>query len=215
MADFDEGVVMDQDHTMANRSTYDRIASRYLSHRQRQEVGGESGFPGLEDAFLEGVPNGGLVADLGCGPASDAHRFVENGLSVIGLDLSVSMLSFAADVTTRLVHADIRHLPFADDKLDGIWCVAALLHVPEQDTNNVLREFRRTLKRSGHLALITALGDSSRFEPVPYAPEELRWLVYRSPDRLRDQVRRAGFRLITEGRVPGNRDWWTALALAV
>jgi Methyltransferase domain len=42
-----------------------------------------------------------------------------------------------------VVQADLRSLPVARERLDGIWCCAALLHVPQDETMTVLREMRR------------------------------------------------------------------------
>ena len=203
------------DHTATNRSTYDRIARAYAEKHNCGDPSKEDWFSGLQDAFLASLPVEGLLADLGCGPGTDGSRFAKEGYRVIGMDLSAGMLSIAArGLVGRLAQADLRALPVDCGRLDGIWCVAALLHVPEQDTDQVLREFRRTLRHSGSLALVTALGESSRFEAVPYAPDEQRWFVYRHPDRLREQLRVAGFRIRMEDQAPGNRVWLTVLAQA-
>jgi ubiquinone/menaquinone biosynthesis C-methylase UbiE len=112
------------------------------------------------------------------------------------------------------VQADLRALPIRASTLDGIWCCAALLHVPEGDTLTVLREFRRTLTSGGVLALVTALGDGARFEPVPYASGEQRWFAYRTAGTLADQLRSAGFTTRSSTRVTSRRDWGLVLAAA-
>jgi SAM-dependent methyltransferase len=76
------------------------------------------------------------VADLGCGPGSDGARFAGEGYRVVGMDLSAGMLAIAARrLDGRVTQADLRRLPLVSGRLDGIWCVAALLHVPEDDTD--------------------------------------------------------------------------------
>ena len=167
-------------------------------------------FPDLEDAFLGTLPARGLLADLGCGPGLDGARFAAAGFRVVGMDLSAGMLSVAArSLGGRVAQADLRALPIRSGRLDGIWCSAALLHVPERTPPVCCREFRRALRSSGSLALVTALGDGARFEAVPYAPDERRWFVYRRTDRLRQQLREAGFDTRIEGEVAGNREWVT------
>jgi hypothetical protein len=52
-------------------------------------------------------------------------------------------------------HADL-------SRSSGIWCCAALLHVPQDETMTVLREMRRVLRQDGHVALITALGPGTQ-----------------------------------------------------
>ena len=201
--------------TASNRATYDRIAVRYAENQDRLVSGNERAFPELLRAFAASIPARGTVADLGCGPARDATRFAEAGFNVLGMDLSAGMLAMAPSAMDgRLVQADLRALPIRGSTLDGIWCCAALLHVPEDDTLTVLREFRRTLTSGGILALVTALGDGARFEPVPYAPGEERWFAYRTAGTLADQLRSADFTIRSTAHAAGNRDWGLVLAAA-
>jgi SAM-dependent methyltransferase len=204
-----------EDLTSLNRSTYDRIAVRYVENQMRQESGTDNLFSLFQDAFLTNLPAGGVVADLGCGPARDGARFAAEGFRVVGMDLSSGMLAAASDLAGRLAQADLRAIPVAGSALHGIWSAAALLHVPERDTDQVLREFRRALCPAGTLALITALGDTSRLETVPYAPSEQRWFVYRRSETLRDQLESAGFAIRAENHMAGSRAWYAILARAV
>lgn len=203
------------DRTAENRDTYDRIAPLYLRHQLEARARGEDPFRTFEEEWTARVPPGGRVADLGCGPAIDGTRFSAAGYQVVGVDLSHGMLvSASVNLPGRVVRADLRALPLRPGSLDGAWCVAALLHVPEVSTERVLGEIRLALRHDGVLALITAVGAGSRFEPVPYAPEERRWFVYRRRDRLERQVENAGFRIVFSDEVAGNRAWLTTLALA-
>ena len=78
------------------------------------------------------------------------------------------MLAIAAEALPgHVMRADLRSLPMAGETLDGIWCCAALLHVPLHETMDVLAEIRRVLRHGGHLALVTALGQGARLEPCP------------------------------------------------
>jgi SAM-dependent methyltransferase len=204
-----------EDRTALNRSTYDRIAARYVENQIRNESGSSNLFASLQEAFLADLPVGGFVADLGCGPARDGARFASEGFRVVGMDLSFGMLSAASGLAGCLAQADLRAIPIAGGALDGIWSVAALLHVAERQTDQVLREFRRALRPAGTLALVTALGDGSRLEAVPYVPSEQRWYVYRRPEILRDRVESAGFAIRVEDHLGGSRPWCAILAEAV
>jgi SAM-dependent methyltransferase len=153
------------------------------------------------------------VADLGCGPALDGYRFSRLGFRVVGMDLSAGMLATAAERHPgRLAQADLRALRVADHLVDAIWCAASLLHVPEEHTTLVLQEFGRALRPAGVLALMTALGDVAAFGPVPYAPEEVRWFVYRRREVLLQQLRGAGSSVTLEDQVATNRVWFAVLA---
>lgn len=123
------------------------------------------------------------------------------------------MLRTAAErLPDRLVQADLRALPLRNQALDGIWCVAALLHVPDEGTEQTLQELCRILSPGGAIALVTALGHGYRFEQVPYAPSEQRWFVYRSRDQIERQLENVGLRIEFLDVVEGNRVWLTTVA---
>jgi hypothetical protein len=71
---------------------------------------------------------------------------------------------------------------------------------------------RRVLRRGGHLALVTALGDGARLETVPYAPGTQRWFFYREPVQLAGQLGAAGLQVLGMTREAGSRDWLKVLA---
>lgn len=203
------------DQTAHNQETYDRIAPAYLEQQLRHRSGGKEVTEALQRSFLDAVPAGGVIADIGCGPALDAAAFAARGLRAVAMDRSRGMLGLVPPpLGGRVAQADLRMMPFAPGSLDGIWCCAALLHVPEEHTSVVIRECRRTLHAGGRLALVTAVGTGSRFEPVEYEPRERRWFVYRDPEEVRRCLRDLDFRIDLEERIAGNRDWLTTLCTA-
>ena len=200
---------MTDDPTRHNQTAYDRIASLYTE----RQAGLSRSFADLTAAFIDRLPPSAGVADLGCGPAIDGAVLAQAGHRVVGLDRSAGMLTHAARALPgRVAQADLRSLPVASRSLDGIWCCAALLHVPQDETMTVLREMHRVLRQDGHVALITALGQGTRLEPVPYAPHTRRWFFYRDPAELDDQLRRAEFQVLARAEEPSSRHWVKVLA---
>jgi ubiquinone/menaquinone biosynthesis C-methylase UbiE len=197
--------------TMHNQAVYDRIAGLYAE----RQAGRARSFPDLMASFTGCLPPVADVADLGCGPARDGALLAQAGHRVTGIDRSAGMLALAAQpLPGRTVQADLRSLPLAGESLDGIWCCAALLHVPHGQTMTVLGEMRRVLRRGGHLALVTALGHGSRLETVPYVPDRQRWFFYREAAPLAGQLAAARLRVLDTAREPGSRDWLKVLAQA-
>ncbi|HET9732614.1 MAG TPA: class I SAM-dependent methyltransferase [Acidimicrobiales bacterium] len=203
-----------QDRTAHNQATYDRIAPLYTRRQLEHQAAGGTFWADLQAAFVRRLGHGGRVADLGCGPALDGRRLAEAGLRAVGVDRSSGMLAEAATVLPgRVTQGDLRRLPLADARLDGVWCAASLLHVPEPHTSLVLNEFSRVLRPAGTLALVTALGEStSAWEPVPYAPAESRWFVYRSRAVLLAELDRAGFVSLDVAELEASRHWIAILA---
>lgn len=202
---------MADEATEHNQTAYDQIAGLYAA---RQAARGPS-FPELRTAFAARLPQAGDVADLGCGPADDGALLARAGHRVAGIDRSAGMLAYAARVLSgRVVQADLRRLPLAGQSLDGIWCCAALLHVPHDQTCTALGEMRRILRPGGWLALVTAAGQGARLEPVPYAPRARRWFFYREPGQLHEQLHDAGLQVTAMTEEPTSRHWLKFLAHA-
>lgn len=186
-----------------NRAAYDQIADRYAA---RTRVG-TGFFDGMRDRFVAALAPRSRVLDVGCGPGHVAAALGLAGLDAVGVDPSAGMVALAAGRGVRVVRADMTALPFAGDSVDGIWCQAALLHVPAELTGQVLDGFARVLRPGGLLGLITSVGDEPVVEPVEYAPGVQRWFVHRDPDELVAAVAAGGFTVTAVERRRSARDW--------
>lgn len=216
MSHFDHSSSDPADYTESNRQTYDRIARRYADHQVQLALEKEYPWTEVQNGFAASLPPGAVVGDMGCGPAYDGLRLADKGFQVVGVDLSAGMLRVAAErLEGHLAQGDLRALPLVSECLDGVWSVASMLHVPERETFIVLHEFRRVMKPSGSLVLVTALGNGTSHESVPYVSDETRWFVYRSRASLLTQIRDAGFAIQMEEETHGSRRWWTVLAASV
>jgi SAM-dependent methyltransferase len=197
--------------TRHNQAAYDQIAGLYAA---RQAGRGRS-FRDLRAAFVARLPSVADVADLGCGPAGDGALLARAEHRVVGIDRSAGMLAHAARALPgRVIRADLRRLPMASQSLDGIWCSAALLHVPHDRTMAALGEMRRILRPGGCLALVTAAGQGARLEPVPYAPNAQRWFFYRTAAELTEQISGARLHIVTMTEEIASRHWLKILACA-
>lgn len=149
------------------------------------------------------------VADIGCGPGQHTRLLRERGLRATGFDLSAEML--AARGVPALVRADMLALPIAGGALDGIWCVAALLHIPRSSVPTALGEFARGLRRGGELVLAVAEGEGECWENVPYdvaGRDQLRrYYVLHGLDDLSAQLDVAGFDVYEHWRRVAHRQW--------
>jgi SAM-dependent methyltransferase len=154
------------------------------------------------------VPAGALVADVGCGPGNDTVRLRELGLRAHGFDLSAAMLT-ARDVPGQ-VRADLRRLPLPDGVLDGLWCIAVLLHIPRELVPGALAEFRRVLRPGGHAIIVVAEGGGEGWERYPFqegGPH--RYFVYHARNAFTALLAAAGFEILWIDRASTHRDWLT------
>lgn len=89
----------------------------------------------------------GAVLDVGCREGIQLSTF-ENG---VGVDLSLASLKVAKEKGLRVVLADAHNLPFRDNRFNTVFCSQVIEHLPDPGT--ALTEFRRVLKRGGHLLI--------------------------------------------------------------
>ncbi|MDQ3036559.1 MAG: class I SAM-dependent methyltransferase, partial [Myxococcota bacterium] len=112
--------------------------------------------------FLEtrlALKQGGTILDIGCGLGLHAIELTRRGYLVVGLDLSLPMLSRAADEAQdqgfriNFLHADMREMNF-DGAFDAVMCIGTTYGYFDDDANRALVErLYRALKPKGKLLL--------------------------------------------------------------
>jgi cyclopropane fatty-acyl-phospholipid synthase-like methyltransferase len=83
------------------------------------------------EAFLDHLPRGGRVLDLGCGGGEPVARFlVEHGMRVTGVDSSPGMIALARERLPReqWIIADMRRLAL-DERFDGVLAWDSYFHL--------------------------------------------------------------------------------------
>jgi SAM-dependent methyltransferase len=135
------------------RSSYDRVAARYLERfaRELDEKPFDRDF--LDDIAAASRQHGWVI-DLGCGPGQIGAYLAAKGLRVLSVDLSLEMLCVASTLragATRL-QADMRGLPFADNSIAGAVAFYSLIHIPPTELAATLAELQRVLITGGLLA---------------------------------------------------------------
>lgn len=98
---------------------------------------------------------GETLLDVGCGTGYFTRRFEAGVGSVIGTDIDLDMLRFAAGHSAQgigLVASDARRLPFRDGSFDLVVSITALCFIREE--KQVLREMLRVSRRRVVLGLL-------------------------------------------------------------
>src|ERR687885_194185 len=96
--------------------------------------------------FLALLPAGAHILDAGCGSGRDSLYFKQHGYQVTALDASAELVK----LSSQLLQQPVLHLTFQevdfDERFDGIWACASLLHVPRIEIDDVLRRLTKALK---------------------------------------------------------------------
>jgi SAM-dependent methyltransferase len=100
-------------------------------------------------SFLELLPKGASILELGCGAGNHAAEMLARGFTVHATDGSPEM---ALAASRRLNHP-VEAMRFdeldARDAYDGVWASACLLHVPREELAGILARIHRALKAGG------------------------------------------------------------------
>ena len=159
---------------------------------------GDRPMPALA-AFIQAVPRGGKVLDLGCGPGMSSAFMRDAGLRPDPVDASPEMIEIARD-THGL---DARVATFDDlkevDVYDGVWANFSLLHAPRADLPHHLTAIAQSMTPGGHFHIGMKTGTGERRDALGR-----RYTFVEVPE-LRGLLNAVGIEVLTEkeGSEPG------------
>lgn len=193
-------------------AAYDRIAPIFAA--RNAAMPGELAALGRD--FLALAGDRGPVLEVGCGTGRDMAWLEARGAAVIGVDLSGGMLAEARRIARGpLLRMDMRRLAFAGRHFGGVWCMAALLHLPKGAAREALREMHRALVPGGALALTLQEGAGEGWERGGYDHEVERYFARYIQPEAAALLRASGFAVHAWTRnAAGARRWLGFLARA-
>lgn len=126
-------------------SYYDEHAQRYIETTAQVDMSEQYAL------FLPYLSPGARILDAGCGSGRDSLAFLQLGYEVTAFDASAAMVE-AATALTGLSVQKIRFEELeAEDRYDGIWASASLLHVQKEALADVFVRLHRALIKGGIL----------------------------------------------------------------
>jgi SAM-dependent methyltransferase len=179
------------------RESYDTLAAAYAEHLA-SELDQKPLDRHLLNRFAESVRDRGRTADLGCGPGHVARYLREQGVDVLGIDLSPGMIEQARGLHPEidLRVGDMRSLDLPDGGLAGIVAFYSLIHFENREIGPVLGEILRVLSPGG-LALIAFHIGEETIRPAELwgIPISLDFRFF-EPAWISSQLREAGFQIL-------------------
>ena len=106
-------------------------------------------FTEMQDRFLEKLDPGAYILDFGCGAGRDTKYFLSQGYRVDAIDGSEQLCQIASDHTGIKVRQMLFQELEANEKYDGIWACASILHLPKKELKEVLKKMLTALKNDG------------------------------------------------------------------
>lgn len=140
---------------------YDAKAAEYAKLIKREN----NDDPHL-DRFINKLPTGGRVLDLGCGPGISAACMADAGLQVDAIDGSAEMIAMATQ------HQGVTAWQATFDEItgtniyDGIWANFCLLHASKEAVPQHLAALVTALKLGGAFHIAMKLGSGSQRDTI-------------------------------------------------
>jgi len=101
------------------------------------------------------LPPGGRLLDIGCGTGLFVEKFIKNGGTAVGLDISGNMISRAHGrcPTSEFIVGTGEKIPFCDNSFEAVASLLVFSYV--KDPHAMLRESYRVLKPGGVISICT------------------------------------------------------------
>lgn len=184
---------------------YDRYGEEFFE----ATVGADAS--GLYERFLQYVPKGGHILDLGCGSGRDSKNFLDMGYQVEAVDGSVKMCGLAsAYIGQRVRRCRFDEIDYQNE-FDGIWACSSLLHIRKQEMRGLLPKLAKALKCGGVMYASFKNGNEEKFESgrlySDYTMDELKELCA-SEESMRLQEL-----FLSEDICPGKAHRWINVIL--
>lgn len=131
---------------------------------------------------------GARILDVGCGTGRHLPGIRERGGEPVGLDLSPSLLEEAARTGVPLVRGDMRALPFAEGRFDGLTSLfTSFGYFSRDEDRTVVQEAVRVLRPGGFHVLDFLNRDRVLAHPNPESERESRGWRIRERRRIEDE----------------------------
>ena len=109
--------------------------------------------------FLNNIPQGGKILDLGCGSGRDTKAFIDRGYSVTAVDGSPSLCEMAkVQLGIEVECSDFNELNYKEE-FDGVWACASLLHCSRENLPNIIDKIKNALVPNGVVYMSFKYGD--------------------------------------------------------
>ncbi|SCL38954.1 Methyltransferase domain-containing protein [Micromonospora pallida] len=180
------------------RQAYGSVAQLYIElFGTRQQVHADDlAFIGRHLASRAGA-----VLDLGCGPGHITDYLRSLGVDATGIDMVPEFIAHAkaAHPHGRYQLGSMNSLDIKNGSIAGILAWFSLIHVPPQDLDGVLAEFRRVMTPVGTLVVGFFDGDEvAAFDHK--VVKAYRWPV----DEFSERLARAGFKEVERQHRPSD-----------
>lgn len=144
-----------------------------------------------------------IILDIGCGTGYIGAQARKG--TWIGVDISKNMLRIAMQRLLFVVNADARFLPFRNECINKVVCIALLHHEP-RELLNILQQVKRVLKNGGSLHVIEPSAKNAKVFLYHHPKSPLRGFCTKKeialfPEEVETAVKKIGLKLLSSHEI--------------
>ena len=181
---------------------YDKIASIYTDYNFEKVMQ-------FQLTKFISLLKGKRILDAGCGVGRDVEYLMEDGLEVVGVDISENMIKHAKKNVPKgkFEVMDFRKMKFKDGSFDGVWAMASVYHIPNKEVIDTLKEFFRVLDKNGLLYVSVYEGEGEEERKDSVVGETRTFYSYKRGE-MEEKLEEAGFSIVrSEVNQTEDRKW--------
>ncbi|MFA6331771.1 MAG: methyltransferase domain-containing protein [Methanoregula sp.] len=146
------------------RTHYDSVAGTYDHHYDHPR--GRNYHTHISSYLIRALPEKGDLLDIGCGTGLFVEKYIRNGGTAVGLDISRKMVERARFrcAGCNFAEGNGNALPFRDNSFDAISSLLVFSYVKEPEA--MLSEAYRVMRPGGSIAILT-LGKKLLTKGIP------------------------------------------------
>lgn len=194
---------------MSLKDTYNKIANDWHRDHQNDDWWVEG-----TDMFCSMLPSGGTVLDVGCAGGVKSRYLVAKGLHVTGIDFSENFIEIAKKEVPEgeFYVMDMRDISALPQTYDGIFCQAALLHIPKSEVPHVVQGWLPKLNTNGLLYIAVkrkreGQPEEGVLKENDYGYEYERFFSYFTPQEIEALFTENGFEIVFKTVAEQESSW--------
>jgi len=180
------------------KAAYDKTAYKYHVNF-KDEVSQKEYDRLLLDKFADLMEPYSSICDAGCGPSSQAGRYLSGkGHKVTGIDISGKCIEIAREYNPGIEfkEADIMNTGFKNGTFDGIVSYYSIIYTPKEHISKIFSELHRILKPGGMLLVVVKKGTTEGITDDEWYEGNKVYFTYFLESEMKDYFTDSGFTVV-------------------
>lgn len=182
-------------------TTYDAIADKFkpilsVNNASEEEID-------AVNSFIDRIPRGSAIADLGCGVGKHGRYCAQKGFTVYGFDISSNMINLAEQYNSKENFPEMKVLQIAEmsdfeceQKFDGVISAYVFIHLTYEQAEMALKNLHKHLNDCALIFITVYKGKRNSIYKETLAPQYKLYFRDYEEDEFKELISKCGYNII-------------------